>query len=105
MTTLLAMFLVGLGTYVFRVVPLVTLPRLTVSPRVEQSMRHATTAAVTALIVGSLTNARSTADLGASIVAVGVGLVVAARGGSLLRGVVGGIGAYALVMLVSEVLA
>jgi branched-subunit amino acid transport protein len=103
--TLLAMVLVGLGSYAFRVVPLVTLPKLTVSPRLERSMRHATTAAITALIVGSLAGARSSADLGASIVAVAVGLAVAMRGGPLLRGVAGGIGAYAAVMLGAAVLA
>ena len=103
--TLLAMVLVGLGSYVFRVVPLLTLPRLTVSPRLEQSMRRATTAAISALIVGSLAGARSPADLGASVVAVAVGLAIAMRGTSLLRVVAGGIGAYAAVMLVPTVLA
>jgi branched-subunit amino acid transport protein len=96
--TLLAMVLVGVGSYAFRVVPLLVLPRMTISARFERSLRHASTAAISALVVGSLAGARSPEDLGASVAGVATALVVAARGATLLRIVASGIVMYGAVL-------
>jgi branched-subunit amino acid transport protein len=97
--TLLAMVLVGLGSYAFRALPLLALPRLELTPRAERALRHATTAAVSALTVGALMHPRSTADLGASTLATAVAIALALRGRSLLRVVGVALAVYGAVTL------
>jgi branched-subunit amino acid transport protein len=104
--TLLAMVLVGLGSYAFRAVPLFAFPHLQMSSRVERSLRSAGTAAIAALATGGLLHPRSHADLGASLVAVAVGLVAATRGATLLRVVALALASYgATFLMVAVVLA
>jgi len=50
MTMLATMLLVGLGSYVFRVVPLLLADRVRLSPRVEHLLEHAVLAAISALL-------------------------------------------------------
>ena len=50
MTMLTTMLLVGLGSYVFRVVPLLLVDRVRLSPRVEHLLEHAVLAAISALL-------------------------------------------------------
>jgi len=50
MTMLATMLLVGLGSYVFRVVPLLLVDRVRLSPRVEHLLEHAVLAAISALL-------------------------------------------------------
>jgi branched-subunit amino acid transport protein len=94
--TFLAMVLVGLGSYAFRALPLLVLPHLTLSPRAERSLRHASTAAISALTVGALVHPRSSSELGASAIAVVVALALAMRGSSLLRVVTISLSTYAV---------
>ena len=49
-----AIVLTGAGSYLFRLVPLVVLPRLTLRPGLERAVRHAGVAAIAALLVSSL---------------------------------------------------
>jgi branched-subunit amino acid transport protein len=100
--TFLAIALVGLGSYAFRCVPLLTLPRRSVSPAVERSLRHAGTAAIAALVAGSLVGAPGGADVEASRVAVAAAIVVAVRGATLLRVVVVGVGIYAALFVLLQ---
>ena len=51
MSTAIAMLAVGLVSYVFRVVPLLTVGRLPLGPGVLRTIRHGGAAAVTALFV------------------------------------------------------
>jgi branched-subunit amino acid transport protein len=53
MTMLVTMLLVGLGSYLFRVVPLLLVDRVRLSTSVERLMGHAVLAALSAL-VGSM---------------------------------------------------
>jgi branched-subunit amino acid transport protein len=99
--TWLAMLLVGAGSYVFRVVPLLVLPRLQVPARVDAALRDGGTAAVTALIVSALTHRGGGVELTPSLLAVGAALALALRGCSLLRIVAGGLGVYAVAVAVT----
>jgi branched-subunit amino acid transport protein len=51
MTMWLAIVLVGLGSYVFRVVPMLLGERMRLSERVDETLRHAAVGAMTALMV------------------------------------------------------
>jgi len=51
--TWIVMVAVGLGSYLFRLGPLLVLQRVSLSDRADQLIRHAGTAAITALIVVS----------------------------------------------------
>jgi branched-subunit amino acid transport protein len=97
--TLIALALVGLGSYGFRSVPLLTLPHRGVSPAVERGLRHAGTAAIAALVASALAGAHGGGDAVASLVAVGAALVVAARGATLLRVVTVGVVVYAALLV------
>ena len=94
--TLLTMVLVGLGSYVLRVTPVFVLPRIELSPRAERTIRHAGAAALTALVVSSLSHRSAAGDLGPSLLAVGTGLFAAARGASMPKIVAAGGIAYVL---------
>jgi branched-subunit amino acid transport protein len=98
--TLLAMVLVGVGSYAFRALPVLALPKLVLSPRVERTLRHASTAAITALAVGALSHPRSTADSVGSVLAAVVAAGLALRGASLMRTVAVALAVYGGVALV-----
>ena len=52
MSTSVAMAAVGLGSYLFRVMPLLLMGRRTVPARVERTLRQGSAAALMALAVG-----------------------------------------------------
>ena len=97
MTTALAMLGVGLVSYVFRVIPLLTVGRLHFGPRVLRSIRHGGAAAVSALFATSIGGSGHGSFDPALVVGAGVALMVAVRGAAMLRIVVLGTAAYALV--------
>jgi branched-subunit amino acid transport protein len=101
MSTWLVILAVGVGSYGLRVGPLLVRNRSQVSARFDHVIRLAGTAALTSLVMTSSIRA---GEGGGSwlpvLVALGLGLVVAARGGSMLRIVAVGLAAYALVELV-----
>jgi branched-subunit amino acid transport protein len=76
---------VGLGSLGFRLGPLLLLQRLPVGERGERVLRHAATAAITALIVNSIRQGTRGDAAVPLFAAVGVATVVAARGWSMLR--------------------
>ena len=97
MSTAVAMFAVGLVSYVFRVVPLLTVGRLRIGPRRLRTIRHGGAAAVSALFVVSLGGGGHGSMDPALIVAAGASLWLAVRGAAMLRIVLYGATSYALV--------
>ncbi|HEX2381500.1 MAG TPA: AzlD domain-containing protein [Acidimicrobiales bacterium] len=87
---------VGLGSYAFRVGPQLLFERTSLSPRGDQLVRHAGTAALTALIVLSTKQSASGNAPVPTVLAVAVAAVLAARGGSMLRLLLCGGAVYAL---------
>jgi branched-subunit amino acid transport protein len=95
-----AIVLTGIGSYILRVLPLVVLPKVTVPPAVERGIRHAGIAAITALLVSSVTHHVDAGDLLPTIVAVAVGLALAMRGAAMLRVVaIGGLSYLAMLVV------
>lgn len=97
----LAMILTGAGSYLLRVVPLVVLPRVTLSPRVERAARHAGLAAITALVVSAVTHRVDAGDFLPTLIAVAVALALTVRGAAMLRVVAAGGLAYVAVLAVA----
>jgi len=91
---------VGAGSYALRVGPQLLFERTTLSPRGDQLIRHAGTAALTALIVLSTKQSATGNALVPTLLAVAVAAVLAARGGSMLRLLVCGGAVYALATIV-----
>ena len=92
----LVIIAVGLGSLAFRLVPLFVLQRAPVGEQGERALRHAATAAITALIVTSVRqNATGTATVPMLLTAA-IGRVGAARGQSLGRLLLGGGAVYVL---------
>ena len=98
MTMWLAILLVGLGTYTFRVVPLLLTEWVRLSDRADAVLRHASAGAMTALLV---TGVRGLGDgsgghsLVAGVLAVGVASGLALLGRSLPLVVLSGAVTYA----------
>ena len=98
MTMWLAILLVGLGTYTFRVVPLLLTEWIRLSDQADAVLRHASAGAMTALLV---TGVRGLGDgsgdhsLVAGVLAVGVAAGVALLGRSLPLVVLSGAVTYA----------
>ena len=105
MTSLLVVLVVGAGSYGFRVAPLLLRDRVAVSARLDHLIRQAGTAALTALVVSSCVHAGEQGAWVPVVAAVGVGLVIAARGGSMLRIVACGLVVYLLLDIVTSRLA
>jgi branched-subunit amino acid transport protein len=102
-TTWIVVLAVGLGSYVFRVAPLLLRERVTVGPRFDHAVRLAGTAALSALVVSSLAGAAEGGAAVAVVAAVAAGLVAAARGASMLTVVLVGLGVYAVVEILGAV--
>jgi branched-subunit amino acid transport protein len=99
-----AIVLAGVGSYVFRVLPLLVLPKVTLPPRIERGIRHGGFAAITALLVSSVTHRGGASDLLPTLVAVGVGLGLAVRGAAMLRVVaIGGLTYLAVLVVAAAV--
>ncbi|MFZ2013837.1 MAG: AzlD domain-containing protein [Nocardioides sp.] len=102
-----AIVLVGLGSYVLRVVPLLLGGRLRLSQRADAALRHASVSAMTALMVLSAQRmTTSVTDLHtlAVVVALAVSGGVALRGRSMFLVVVCGAATYGLTLGVLHVL-
>lgn len=86
---------VGLGSFAFRLGPLLLFERVSLSERGDRVIRHAGIAAITALIAVS-TRQHATGDAVApTILAVSAAIVLAARGASMVRLLICGGGIYA----------
>jgi branched-subunit amino acid transport protein len=96
---------VGAGSFVFRLGPLLLFQRISLTERADRLIRHAGTAVITALIVVSTKNSAAGTAAIPTLLAVASGVVLAARGVSMLRLVVYGGGIYACSLLVVDLLA
>ena len=103
MRTALAIVAVGALSYGLRVTPLLALGRVAIGPRLDRAVRHAGAAAVTALFVGALVHGSASGPQPAVLVASGGALVVAVRGAAMLRVVLTGAAAYAVLCVVATV--
>jgi branched-subunit amino acid transport protein len=95
---------VGLGSFVFRVGPLLLLERVSLGERGDRLVRHAGTSAITALIVVSTRTAATGNATVPAVVAVAVATVLAARGASMLRLLILGGGVYVGALVVAGLL-
>jgi branched-subunit amino acid transport protein len=101
-----AIVLVGLGSYVLRVVPLLLCGRLRLSQRADVTLRHASVGAMTALMVlGAQRMTTAVTDLHtlAVVLALAVSGGVALRGRSMFLVVVCGAATYTLTLGVLRV--
>lgn len=81
---------VGAGSIVFRLAPVLLFQQLSLAKRADRLIRHAGNAAITALIVVSTKNSATGTDALPTLLAAAAGVVLAARGVSMLRLVVYG---------------
>jgi branched-subunit amino acid transport protein len=100
MTTWAVIVVVGVGSFVLRVAPLLALQRAVLSGVVDRTIRHAGLAAIAGLIATSVRHAADGPAVVPTLLAVAVGTGLAVRGRSMLRiiGTGGGIYAGALVV-------
>ena len=103
--TWLVIIAVGLGSFVFRVGPLLLLQRVSLSERSDRAIRHASLAAITALIVVSVRHSATGEATVPTVLAVALGVVLAVRGASMLRLLVCGAATYAAAVVVVDLLA
>jgi branched-subunit amino acid transport protein len=83
--TWIVLLAVGLGSYAFRLAPLLLFHRITLSERGDRMIRDAGLAAITALIAVSAKQSATTAGSAVPVLAaLAVGVVLAARGASML---------------------
>jgi branched-subunit amino acid transport protein len=98
--TWIAILAVGAVSYVFRAAPLLVLGRMRLSDRVDRVVRHAGSAALTALLVGTVLHGGDAGTSTAILAATATGLIVAVRGASMLRVVLAGGFTYAAIAVV-----
>jgi branched-subunit amino acid transport protein len=98
--TWLTMVLVGVGSYAFRAVPLLVLPRVELSDRADRMLRNAGAAALTALLVTAVTGSAERGTVVPTLAALALAAALAARGASLLRIVLAGGALYAMLSMV-----
>jgi branched-subunit amino acid transport protein len=99
MTTWLVIVAVGAGSYVFRVLPIILDRGRASSPRFERAIAHAGTAALAALTVAGLRRGSPTAgDVPGLVCAAAAALAFAVRGASMVRVLLAGSIAYAVVL-------
>jgi branched-subunit amino acid transport protein len=105
---MLAILLVGLGSYVLRVVPMLLVDRLRLSRRAEQRMDLAVQAAMVGLLGSIVAHQAGTALAGVPAVApwaaLAAGLVAALLHQSMGRVLLWGMAAYAAVVALSRLL-
>jgi branched-subunit amino acid transport protein len=102
--TWLVILAVGAGSFVFRLGPLLALQRIVLSERGDRVIRHAGTAAITALITVSTKHSATGTAAVPTVLAVAAAVVLAARGASMLRLLVCGGGIYACSVIFIELL-
>jgi branched-subunit amino acid transport protein len=95
---------VGAASLAFRLLPIVAVERMGLSPRTANGLRHAGSGAVAALVVLAILGPGSLRPDPAVLVAVVVGGALAVRGWSMARVVLAGGAAYALVAVVVALL-
>jgi branched-subunit amino acid transport protein len=98
----LAVLLVALGSYAFRVVPLLLGERMRFSERVDVTLRHAAVGAMTALLVLAVLHVGGDAvgrETVAACAGVAVSSGVALLGRSMLLVLLSGAAAYGLAMI------
>ena len=103
--TWLVILAVGAGSFAFRLGPLLVFERISLTERGDRVIRHAGTAAITALIVTTTKHSASGGSVVPTLLGVGVGVVLAARGASMLRLLLFGGAAYACSAIVLNLLA
>jgi branched-subunit amino acid transport protein len=96
MTTWIVVLAVGLGSFLFRAVPLSLAGRLDESERFDRLIRRAGVATLTALLVTSADHGAQAGNDVALAAALAVGFVLGLRGGSMLRVVLAGSATYAI---------
>ena len=102
--TWIVILAVGAGSFVFRLGPLLVLERITLSDRSDRAIRHAGTAATTALIVATTKHNATGGAVIPTVLAVAVAVVLAARGASMVRLLIFGGATYACAAIVMELL-
>jgi len=95
---------VGLGSFSFRLGPLLLFQRVSLTERGDRLLRNAGTSAIVALIVVSTKNGASGAATLPTVLAVAAATVLAARGASMPRLLVCGGGIYACSTVVADLL-
>jgi branched-subunit amino acid transport protein len=103
MTLWVAILLVGLGSYAFRVVPFLLGRSVQMSERTSDALRHAAVGAMTAMLatgVADLSRDLTPLSVLAAVLAVGVSIVVAFAGRSMPVVVVSGAATYGVSTLV-----
>ena len=100
--TWLAVIGVGLGSYLLRVIPLVVLPRVSPPASFDRVVRHAGVAAITALLVASVSGQAATGELGPTLIAVTVATALAIRGATMLNVVLVGGLVYVAVLVAAS---
>jgi branched-subunit amino acid transport protein len=96
---------VGAGSFVFRLGPLLVFERISITERADRAIRHAGTAATTALIVVTTKHSATGGAVIPTMLAVAVAAVLAARGASMLRLLLFGGVTYACAAIVVGLLA
>jgi|1186.fasta_scaffold450902_2 branched-subunit amino acid transport protein len=96
-TVWIVMLVVGAAGFAFRLLPIVAVERIGLSPRTANGLRHAGSGAVAALVVLAILGPGSLRPDPAVLVAVALGGFLAWRGWSMTRVVVAGGATYALV--------
>jgi branched-subunit amino acid transport protein len=91
---------VGLGSFAFRLGPLLLLRRVSLSERADRLVRQAGTSAIVALIVVAARNEAVGDAVWPTLLAVAVGTVLATRGASMVRILGCGGAAYATAVLI-----
>jgi branched-subunit amino acid transport protein len=96
---------VGVGSFAFRLVPLLVFQKVTLSERGDRLIRDAGTAAIAALIAISARQSATTGETLPTILALAVAIVLAARGASIFLLLVCGGATYAGSVVVMNALA
>lgn len=104
MTAWIAIVAVGIGSYAYRVAPLLLAGNRERAARIDRTLRYAGPAALTTLAVTSIRNQVTIDDpvaCAATLAAVGVGVIAARRGFGLGPVVPIAFGVYALIRLLA----
>ena len=96
---------VGAGSFVLRAAPLLVFERIPVPARAERTIRHAATAVITSIIVSSSRQAALGGAGIATLAAIVVGVVLAARQASMVRIVATGGATYCAAAVAVQLLA
>lgn len=102
--TWIVMLAVGFGSFLFRLGPLLVFQRISLTERGDRVIRHAGFAAITALIVVSTKHAATESAAMPTVLALAAAIVLAIRGATMLRLLVGGGGVYVCAVVMMDLL-